>query len=78
MEKKLKNLKTRFTYSAFIFSALILIITFGMGSCNNEKTEDTKEVAEESNDAKFENKKENDADFMVAAAGINLEEIQLG
>lgn len=78
MGKKLKSLTTELPLTVFLLSAFILIITFGMASCNNEKTEDTKEVATETNDAKFDNKKENDADFLVAAAGINLEKIQLG
>lgn len=78
MENKLKNLNTKLNYTAFVFLAFILFILFGMASCNNEKTEDTKEVATETNNAKFDNKKENDAAFLVAAAGINLEEMQLG
>ena len=55
-------------------------IIFFLSSCgNNSKPEDTKEVAEEHNDAKFDNKKqEKDAQFLVNAAEINLEEIKLG
>lgn len=59
---------------------LILLISITVVSCsNNQKAEDTKEVAEEHNDAKFEdNDKEKDAQFLVNAAEINLEEISLG
>lgn len=78
MEKKVKSLKTSLTETVILSAVFILIITFGMASCNETKTEDTKEVATETNDAKFENSKENDADFLVSAAEINLEEIQLG
>ncbi len=58
------------------FCTIILFIT----SCgNNSQPEDTKEVAEEHNDAKFDNnKQEKDAQFLVNAAEINLEEIKLG
>jgi putative membrane protein len=49
-------------------------------SCDNSsKTTDTKEVAEDRNDEKFDTKKsEDDAQFLVNAAEINLKEIQLG
>jgi putative membrane protein len=39
---------------------------------------DSKEEAEDQNDAKFTNAKEGDAEFLISAAEINLEEIQLG
>ncbi len=42
------------------------------------KREDTKEVATEHNEAKFDNNQEKDAKFLVAAAESNLKEIQLG
>ena len=45
---------------------------------NSQKPEDTKKVAEEHNEAKFDAAKEDDAKFLVAAAEINLEEIKLG
>ena len=73
--KKLKNLKT-----ALIDGTLIIALAFGISSCgNNAKTEDTKEVAEDHNEAKFDdNKTEGDAEFLVNAAEINMMEIQLG
>lgn len=51
-----------------------------MASCGgNQKPEDTKEVAEEHNEAKFDNKEgEKDASFLVNAAEINLEQILMG
>lgn len=65
------------------FQKLLLNATFisaffvGITACNNEK--DSKEVAEEHNDEKFEDaNKEEDAEFLVEAAEITLEEIELG
>jgi len=59
----------------FVLSMLVLVLA----ACNNEpKKDDTEKVAEEKNEAKFDNQKENDASFLVDAAEINLEEIQLG
>jgi putative membrane protein len=67
--KKIKNI--------LIQAVLIIAILFGTFSCNsNQTTEDTKEVAEEHNEGKFDNTK--DAKFLVNAAEINLEEILLG
>lgn len=59
-----------------IFVATVLL----MASCSNtQKPDDTKELAEQHNDAKFDdNKQEKDAQFLVNAAEISLEEIQLG
>ena len=45
----------------------------------NNKSEDTKEVDEESNEEKLDNNKsEKDAKFLVNAAKINIEETSLG
>ncbi|MFO7721247.1 MAG: DUF4142 domain-containing protein [Gillisia sp.] len=51
-----------------------------VASCGyNQKPQDTKNIAEEQNEAKFDNnQQEKDAQFLVNAAEINLEEIQLG
>jgi putative membrane protein len=59
----------------------ITTIVIGLSACsdNNQKIKDTKTIAEEHNNAKFENiSNENDAQFLVKAAEINLEEIALG
>ncbi len=59
---------------AMVAAGLFLVV-----SCNNNKTEDTKDVAESRNDERLENRKaEKDADFLVAAATISMEEIGLG
>lgn len=60
-------------------ATLIIAVTLTTSSCINNKPEDTKEVAEEHNDAKFEkNDSEKDAQFLVNAAEINMVEISLG
>ncbi len=65
--------------SSLLQVTLVAAILFSLSSCNNQKTENTQAVAEESNKAKFDSTaKENDAEFLVKAAEINLEEIQLG
>jgi putative membrane protein len=72
--------KSRKLQSGFFIIALISIFSFGMTSCDNKaKTEDTKEVAEDKNDAKMDGmKNEADAQFLVNVAEINQEEISLG
>ena len=69
------RIKTTLLHTAFITAVI-----FGASSCaNNEKPADSKEVAEDHNEAKFDNAdKEKDAQFLVNAAEINLEEIKLG
>lgn len=60
--------------------ACLLALIIGALSCNEDaKVVDTKDLAEEHNEAKFDNTaKEKDAQFLVNAAEINLEEIELG
>lgn len=57
-----------------------LIIIF-LQSCKNEtKQEDTKEVAEDTNEAKFDSiaDKKDDSEFLVDIAEVNLAEIEIG
>lgn len=62
-------------FQATLLSTMLLTISCG----NNKKADDSKIVAEERNDEMFENdEQESDAQFMVSAAEINLEEIRLG
>ena len=77
MKKKTHYVKARVLKLAFASASLILVLTT-LGSCNNAKRADPKDVATEHNDAKFDNKGKDDAKFLVKAAEINLEEIQLG
>lgn len=63
-----------------VLHVMLVSAIFLLASCNgNQKPADTKEVAEEHNEAKFDDKAgENAAQFLVNAAEINLEHIQLG
>lgn len=64
--------------TAILGAGLLLI---SLNSCKNEtKQEDPKEVAEDANEAKFDtiNDKEDDSEFLVDQAEINLAEIELG
>ena len=78
MKKTTYNSKFRFVESVFLSISFISAIVFTFPSCNQSKPKDTKEVAENQNEAKFENALEEDAKFLVNAAEINLEQIQLG
>jgi putative membrane protein len=65
-----------------ITSLMLAAVLFaGLVSCGNKKTEteDSKEVAEEQNDQKFdETKTEDDTEFAVEAADGGMFEVQLG
>lgn len=66
------------TITSVMLSALLIA---GLSSCGNKKaeTEDTKEVAEEQNEQKFdETKVEDDTEFAVEAADGGMLEVQLG
>jgi len=76
MKKKNQFLKSGVLLLGLASVSVVLMLT--LVSCNNSKPKDTKEVAEDHNDAKFANSKEDDAMFLVNAEEINLEEIQLG
>lgn len=72
--KKFKPTILKVSICATAFIAVFIIASCG----NNADSKDTKEVAEDNNDAKFTKAKEVDAEYLVSAAEINLEEIQLG
>lgn len=60
-------------------SFIVAILSVTLGCTGNDKTKDAKEVAEDKNDAKVDNgTSEKDAQFLVNAAEINVEEISLG
>ena len=62
-----------------ILGAGLLIVS--LNSCKNEtKQEDPKEVAEDSNEAKFDSidDKKDDSEFLVDIAEVNLAEIEIG
>lgn len=65
--------------SILIQTTLILVFMIGAISCTDNKPEDTKVIALESNEEKFDdNKNEKDAKFLVNAAEINMVEVNLG
>jgi putative membrane protein len=68
--KKLKSFLLPVTLSI----VTTLVACNGMGP---DKNKDSKDVAEEHNDAKFDKAQESDAQFMVNAADINMKEIKL-
>lgn len=70
----MKNLNT-----AFYQATLIIAVIIGASSCVNNDSKDTKDIAEEHNEAKFDkNSSEKDAQFLVNAAEINMEGVSLG
>lgn len=76
--KNIFQFKTTLLHSAFIAATLL-----SASACSDNQTaqkqEDTKKVAEEHNEAKFDTRaSEKDAQFLVNAAEINMEEIKLG
>lgn len=72
----MKNLT--FLKEIMIHLTLALFLLFAV-SCDDQNSEDSRDVAEEQNDENIENdNKEEDAQFLVDAAAIHLEEIQLG
>lgn len=64
---------------AFLAAAM-LVLSLGTISCKEKPETDTEEVAEDQNEAKFDNneEKEDDSDYLVFAAETDLEEIDLG
>lgn len=71
----MKNIKT------LIASLSVLTFVFTFSSCKKDvKEDDSKEVATEQNEAKFDENdyKEDDSEFLVAAAETDLMEIEIG
>lgn len=65
--------------SLALTAAMITGLLLGTTACADNNRQDTKEVAEELNDHKFDdNNRENDAQFLVNAAEMSREEISLG
>ncbi|WP_294822245.1 DUF4142 domain-containing protein [uncultured Flavobacterium sp.] len=73
--------KTSF-FSKALLGAAVVTMSMGAVSCKEEnKAEDPKEVAEEENEAKFDDvneDKEEDSDYLVLAAEVDMKEIELG
>lgn len=61
--------------------AAVVTMSLGTVSCKDNKPEDPKEVAEDQNEDKFEDTneaKEDDSEYLVAAAEVDMKEIELG
>ena len=73
-------MKTKKNFKTMLFQATLIMATLIATSCSDkQKPDDSTKVAATENNAKFDNKKlEKDAQFLVDATEINLEEIQLG
>jgi putative membrane protein len=72
--KNVRTTKRGFLYLGFLSLSLLVI-----HSCDNGNPDDSKEIAEDQNEERFDDRKsEKDANFLVEAAAINLEEIKLG
>ncbi len=75
--KKVKFIEKSMKFNMAFFSLLSAGVL--IGSCSNGNADDSKEMAEEQNEERFDERKtEKDADFLVEAATINMEEIKLG
>lgn len=73
-------MKRRSILGKMLLSAALITITLGATSCKDNKETDPTEVAEEQNEAKFEDTneaKEDDAEYFVFAADVNRKEIEL-
>jgi putative membrane protein len=73
--------KTSF-FGKALLGAAVVTMSLGTVSCKDEnKQEDPKEVAEDENEAKFDDvndDKEEDSDYLIAAAEVDMKEIELG
>jgi putative membrane protein len=69
-------------FSKMLLGTAVFTMAFAMQSCKDEnKAEDPKEVAEDENEAKFDDANEDmekDSDYLVAAAEVDMKEIELG
>jgi len=62
-----------------IINSCLVAVFFAVASCNTRTDrDDSKDIAEESNEAKFDSYNEQDTDFAVEAADGGLLEVQLG
>jgi len=73
----MKSFKTTLLKSKI--SSLVILATCTILSCDqNMDSKDTMKIAEDTNDKKFSKAKEKDAEYLMNAAEINIEEIKLG
>lgn len=73
--------KNTFTLRKMLLGAALITMIFTVSSCKNDKPDDSKEAAEEQNEQKFDDvnePKEDDSEYLVAAADTDMMEIELG
>lgn len=71
--------KTGYFKGALLQVSFVAVILLLAACSNNQKPEDTKDLAEEQNDERFDNnQQERDAQFLVNTAESNMLEIRLG
>ncbi|MFL9836889.1 DUF4142 domain-containing protein [Flavobacterium sp. ST-75] len=73
-------MKRKSILGKMLLGAALITMTLGATSCKDNKETDPAEVAEEQNEAKFEDTneaKEEDAEYFVFAAEVNMKEIEL-
>src|SRR6187399_928333 len=76
--KTLKKIRPH-KFEGFLILSILVVMVLGLFACQNKASTDSKERAEDMNEAINDNNKaEDDAQFLVNAAEINLMEIQLG
>lgn len=74
--KRVKTTAKRFVGLTFLSLSMSVFLITG---CDNGQPEDSEKVAEDRNEDRLDDRKsEKDAEFLVEAAAINLEEIKLG
>jgi putative membrane protein len=73
------NEKTQSIMKKNTWNILLIVILFLSFSCGEKKADDTKEIAEDQNEEKFDDTNlEDDTEFAVAAADAGMMEVQLG
>lgn len=77
--KTRSHIQSVFHLPIYGFGIILALLMTSFGCDNANKPKDTKEMAEDRNEDRFDTRRqEKDADFLVKAAEINLKEIQLG
>jgi putative membrane protein len=69
-------------FAKALMGAAVVTMSMGVISCNDKKQEDPAEVAEEQNEEKFDNTAndnlEDDSEYVLMAAEVDMKEIELG
>lgn len=73
-------MKTNKILKNLFFTGTIILFAFVFNSCKKDKNIDTKEIAQEENEEKFDNSKQDEKDsrYLVEAAETDSKEIEIG